>query len=194
MILSDIILQTNATSTALNHLVSQLGTGNATTTDTGITGLILAIVGIASAITESLRRNAQSNSRIDNINKSGQERNDSLKGTDAAVKDHSDLFQQLTELLMSDSNLRNLFEQRGRQFLDSVNRNVIEWSKDFSAYYDKMQSLPEDSSKDATIRKMAEIRKSLSPDYSGIPPTTNSEVREVTNQQLKNSRQDGQQQ
>jgi len=190
MILSDIILQTNATSTAL---LSQLGTGNATTTDTGITGLILAIVGIASAITESLRRNAQSNSRIDNINKSGQERNNSLKGTDSAVKDHSDLFQQLTELLMSDSNLRNLFEQRGRQFLDSVNRNVIEWSKDFSAYYDKMQSLPEDSSKDATIRKMAEIRKSLSPDYSGIPPTTNSEVRDVTNQQLKNSRQDGQQ-
>lgn len=190
MILSDIILQTNATSTAL---LSQLGTGNATTTDTGITGLILAIVGIASAITESLRRNAQSNSRIDNINKSGQERNNSLKGTDSAVKDHSDLFQQLTELLMSDSNLRNLFEQRGRQFLDSVNRNVIEWSKDFSAYYDKMQSLPEDSSKDATIRKMAEIRKSLLPNYSGIPPTTNSEVREVTNQQLKNSRQDGQQ-
>ena len=155
--------------------------------------MIFAIVAIASAVTESLRRNAQSNSRTNSINKAEEDRNDSLKGTDAAVKDHADLFQQLTELLMTDNNLRNLFEQKGRQFLDSVNRDVIEWDKDFSAYCDRKQPLQEDSSKDAAIRKIAEIRKSLLPEYSGIPPTTSNEVKDQTNQMIKNSKQNGQQ-
>jgi hypothetical protein len=87
--------------------------------------------------------------------------------------------------LISDTNLRKIFEgDCGRQFLDSVNRNVLEWGKDFSAYYEKKQQLPEDSSRDAVIRRTAEIRKSLLPDYSGIPPTTTNEVKEATDRTL----------
>ena len=165
MILGDLISQANATSVALNHLISQLAnttSGTGAGTEAGITAIVLAILGIASSITEYFRRNSQSNTRSDNIIKSEQERNDSGKETDAAIKDHADLFLKLSQLLISDPNLRKIFEgDCGRQFLDSVNRNVLEWGKDFSAYYEKKQQLPEDSSRDPVIRRTAEIRKSL---------------------------------
>ena len=113
MILGDLISQTNATSIALNYLISQLanttsGTGSVTGTQAGITAIVLAILGIASSITEYFRRNSQSNTRSDNIIKSEQERNESSKETDAVIKDHADLFLKLSQLLISDTNEKNL--------------------------------------------------------------------------------------
>ena len=65
-----------------------------------------------------------------------------------------------------------------------LTETYVEWGKDFSAYYEKKKQLPEDSSRDAVIRRTAEIRKSLLPDYSGIPPTTTNEVKEATDRTL----------
>jgi X-X-X-Leu-X-X-Gly heptad repeat protein len=240
MILSDVISQANnaTLSTSLDALLSQAN-------GTGITAIVIAIVGIVAALVEYLRRsqqatanvanldkkdtvldtkvetkatelhnktnqletkatelhnktnqldtkadelNSQSKSRSDSFNESTKDGTASLKKTDKAVSDHANMFQDLVEIFLSDKNLRNVFEnnQKGRQFLDKVNRDVIEWRKDFSAYYEKKQEiLPEDKSTDSVIRKTADTRKLLSPHYDGIDPTTDTEVNNATEAVLK---------
>lgn len=69
-----------------------------------------------------------------------------------------------------------------------VNQDVIEWQKDLGAYYDKKPKLKEDKSKDAQIRKTAKVRKSLEPDYTGIPATTEREIQSTTNLMLLNTK------
>ena len=70
----------------------------------------------------------------------------------------------------------------------NVNQDLIEWQKDLGAYYDKKTKLKEDKSKDPQIRKTAEVRKSLVPDYTGIPATTEREIQSATNLMLQNTK------
>lgn len=85
--------------------------------------------------------------------------------------DHSRLFTELAQQLISDPNLRKLFQEKGNDFLRKVNQDVIEWHKDLGAYYDERPKLKEDKSRDPQIRKTAEVRKTLVPD---VPPRIRS--------------------
>jgi hypothetical protein len=180
MVISDnvVLAQGNATSQQ---------TGSATPTDP-FAAIILASAGIISVFAEWLRRRTQSNNRSESFNKSTEESKDSLGKTDEAVWDHSRLFMELTQLLISDPNLRKLFQEKGNDFLRKVNQDVIEWQKDLGAYYDKKPKLKEDKSKDPQIRKTAEVRKSLVPDYTGIPATTEGEIQSATSLMLLNTK------
>jgi hypothetical protein len=148
--------------------------------------------GVLDASTKELNKKAieldnQSTNRSNSFNTAAEDGKNSLEKTDEAVKDHAEMFRQLTQLLLSDPNLKEIFESKGKQFLESVTRDVLEWQKDISAYYEKKQTLTEDSSTDSIIKKTADTRKSLLPDYSGIPPTSDLEVENGTKQMIENS-------
>lgn len=173
-------------SAQFNKIDAKADTLDTTTTD------LKNKTGVLDAATAGLNHKTveldnQSTSRSSSFNRAAEESKNSLEKTDEAVKDHAEMFRQLTQLLLSDPNLRSIFESKGGQFLKSVTRDVIEWQKDISAYYDKKQLLTEDSSTDSVIKETADTRKSLLPDYSGIPPTSDFDVENETKLMIENS-------
>jgi hypothetical protein len=164
------------------------GTAAVTGNDTGIAAIILGILGIAGAVTEYLRRRSQSNTRSDNFNNAGEEGKASVKETDKAIKDHSDMFHQLTKLLLFSPDLRKIFAEKGRPFMNSVNKDLLEWQRDFGAYYDRQQKLDQDNSRDRIIRDTAKIRKSFLPDYTGMDPTSTNDIEQATDKMLEDNK------